>query len=214
MRSDRPVRSTVILDRDGVINVNRHDYVKRWEDFEFLPRALEGLALLTDYGCDLMIATNQSVVGRGLVTSAALDALHSRMLAAIARHGGRVRAVLYCPHRPEEGCACRKPRPGLLFQARNELGVELADAIVVGDHPTDIEAGRRAGCRSILVLSGRTEEVPADLLLGADSAGCSAVVPDLLAAAEWIVAQSHAGPAPDQAGGHRPRGTAAVARGS
>jgi len=190
MQPSRPLSGTVFLDRDGVINVNLRDYVKRWEEFEFLPHALEGLALLTEHGCELVIVTNQSVVGRGLISSAELDELHARMLAAIARHGGTVRAVLYCPHRAEEGCACRKPRPGLLFQARDQLGIELTDAIVVGDHPTDVEAGRRAGCRSILVLSGRTGTA-ADLLVG-EHPGCNAVVPDLLAAAEWIVSHSPA----------------------
>jgi D-glycero-D-manno-heptose 1,7-bisphosphate phosphatase len=190
MHSSKPPGRTVFLDRDGVINVNRRDYVRRWEEFEFLPRALEGLALLTEHGCELVIVTNQSVVSRGLISSAELDGLHVRMLAAIASHGGAVRAVLSCPHRAEEGCACRKPRPGLLFQARDQLGIELTDAIVVGDHPTDIEAGRRAGCRSVLVLSGRTGKA-ADLLLG-EHPWCTAIVPDLLAAAEWIVSPSPA----------------------
>jgi D-glycero-D-manno-heptose 1,7-bisphosphate phosphatase len=183
------VSGTVFLDRDGVINVNRHDYVKRWEDFEFLPCALEGLALLTRHGWQLVIVTNQSVVSRGLLSAAELDDLHARMLAMIAQHGGRVRAVLYCPHQADDGCECRKPMPGLLFQARDQLGVELTDGIMVGDHSTDLEAGRRAGCRSVLVLSGRTERAAADQLLG-DHSACSAVVPDLLAAAEWIVTRS------------------------
>src|SRR5579884_850002 len=187
--------STVFLDRDGVISANRADYVKRWEEFQFLPRALEGLALLTAHGCRLVIVTNQSVVGRGLVSSAALDEMHARMLAVIARHGGQVSGVLYCPHTPDDECVCRKPRPGLLLQARERFDVELTDAIVVGDHPTDLEAGRRAGCRSLLVLSGRSEHATAARILD-DYPECGAVVPDLLAAAEWIVTQSAGRPAP------------------
>jgi D-glycero-D-manno-heptose 1,7-bisphosphate phosphatase len=188
---------TVFLDRDGVINVNRRDYVKRWEEFEFLPRALAGLALLADHGCNVVIVTNQSVINRGLVSQAEIDELHARMLAVIAHHGGRVASVLCCPHRPSEGCECRKPRPGLLFHARDQLGVDLTNAIMVGDHPTDLEAGQRAGCASILVLSGRAEEETAELASGEQRA-CLTVAPDLLAAAEWIVARAYVLPAAER----------------
>ena len=115
------------------------------------------------------------------------------MLAVIARSGGRVRGVLYCPHQADDGCVCRKPRPGLLYEARDRFGLQLTDGFLVGDHPTDLEAGHRAGCRSILVLSGRTERAAADLVLQ-DRPACSAVVSDLLAAAEWIVTHSGAQP--------------------
>jgi D-glycero-D-manno-heptose 1,7-bisphosphate phosphatase len=184
--------TTVFLDRDGVINVNRPDHVKCWDEFEFLPRALPALAMLTKRGFAIVVVTNQAVVNRGLVSLATLGELHSRMCAAIHQHGGRVQAVLYCPHRPEEGCPCRKPQPGLLFRAAQELGVDLAAAIVVGDHATDLEAARRAGCRSLLVTSGRGIEGPHDGL----PAGCVGVAPDLMAAAECIVADYASGPAP------------------
>jgi histidinol-phosphate phosphatase family protein len=108
-----PMSGTVFLDRDGVINVNRRDSVKRWEELEFLPRALEGLALLTKHGYQLVVVTNQSVVSRGFVSSAELDELHARMLAVIAHHGGRVSGVLYCsgPERPHQAGGS-PPAPG------------------------------------------------------------------------------------------------------
>jgi D-glycero-D-manno-heptose 1,7-bisphosphate phosphatase len=179
---------TVFVDRDGVINVNRPEYVTSWSAFEFLPGSLPALALLADRGLEVVVVTNQSAVNRGLLSRARLAGIHAQMCATIARHGGRVRAILYCPHRPDEGCACRKPRPGLLLQARQQLGVDTSAAVLVGDHPTDLEAARQAGCRSILVLSDRTSGWAGD----EPPSGCIGVVPDLLAAAERIVAEAEA----------------------
>jgi len=179
---------TVFVDRDGVINVNRPDYVTCWSAFEFLPRSLPALALLADHGFEVVVVTNQSAVNRGLLSRARLAEIHAQMCATISHHGGGVRAVLYCPHRPDEGCVCRKPRPGLLLQAQHRLGVDPSAAVLVGDHSADLEAARQAGCRSILVLSGRTSSWTDD----EPPAGCIGVVPDLLAAAERIVAEAEA----------------------
>jgi D-glycero-D-manno-heptose 1,7-bisphosphate phosphatase len=183
----RPPR-TVFVDRDGVINVNRSDHVTSWGQFEFLPGALAGLAMLADHEIETIIVTNQSIVNRGLVSQAEVDRIHDQMLAVIADHGGQVRAILCCPHRPDQGCACRKPRPGLLLEAEAKLGVDLHDAVLVGDHPIDLEAARRAGCSSILVLSGRTADWTSSQL----PPGCLAVLPDLLAAARQLSANSFA----------------------
>jgi D-glycero-D-manno-heptose 1,7-bisphosphate phosphatase len=174
---------TVFIDRDGVINLNRSDHVKSWNEFEFLPNALTGLALLANHGFDSFIVTNQAIVGRGLVSHGELDTIHDRMRAAIAAYGGCITDVLACPHRPDEGCDCRKPAPGLLFRARTHYGVDLGEALLIGDHPNDLEAARRAGCRSILVLSGRVSHWPSPDL----PAGCLAVLPDLGAAAHYLV---------------------------
>ena len=175
--------AAVLVDRDGVINVNRPDYVKCWDEFEFLPGALQGLAMLAESGFTIVVVTNQSVVNRGLVSLAELGEIHSRMCAAIRRHGGRIHGVLYCPHRPEQRCPCRKPQPGLLLRAKHQLRLDWETAVLIGDHHTDLEAASRAGCRSILVRSGRpTKAVPTGL-----PDGCIAVVPDLLAAAQQVV---------------------------
>lgn len=177
----------VFLDRDGVINANRAEHVTSWSDFQFLPGALDGLRLLALAGHEVVLVTNQAIVGHGLLSRSKLDALHRRMLRAIADHGGRVSTVLVCPHRPEENCACRKPAPGLLLAAAQRLSLDVADTVLVGDHPTDLQAAERAGCRSILVLSGRQAEPPGPEEL---PPGCMAVVPDLLAAARALTGGS------------------------
>ncbi len=174
---------TVFVDRDGVINANRADHVRSWLEVEFLPGALAGLALLTRSGFDVVVVTNQAIVNRGEAPRAAVDAIHARMVAEITRHGGAIRAVQVCPHRPDEGCGCRKPAPGLLLDAAARYGFDLLDAILVGDHEHDLEAARRANCSSILVLSGRIREWPSGPL----PAGCLAVLPGLLDAAQFIV---------------------------
>ena len=173
---------TIFVDRDGVINANRPDHVTSWEQLELLPGALDGLALLAQHDYTVVVITNQAIVNRGLITQAALDDLHRRLIDVVEQHGGRIAAVLACPHRPDEGCGCRKPAPGLLLQARDELGASLEGAVLIGDHATDLEAAHRAGCSSILVLSGRTAAAPSPL-----PDGCRAVLADLHAAARYLV---------------------------
>jgi D-glycero-D-manno-heptose 1,7-bisphosphate phosphatase len=114
-----------------------------------------------------------------------LDDLHARLVDTIERHGGKIRAVLACPHRPDEACGCRKPAPGLLYRARDEHGASLDGAVLIGDHLTDLEAAHRAGCTSILVLSGRTAPGTASV-----PEGCSAVLADLHVAAQHLVASA------------------------
>jgi D-glycero-D-manno-heptose 1,7-bisphosphate phosphatase len=178
---------TVFVDRDGVINANRADHVTSWEQFEWLPGALDGLALLTRHELQIVVVTNQAIVNRGTITQSALDDLHGRLIETVERHGGRIAAVLACPHRPEERCGCRKPQPGMLLRARDEYGASLDDAVLIGDHGTDLEAARRAGCPSILVLSGRTPAGATDL-----PPTCEAVLPDLYAAARYLVERTAA----------------------
>lgn len=145
----------VFLDRDGVINVNRPDHVKNWEEFQFLPGSLEALAELATAGLPVFVITNQAVINRGLVPQEMVDAINAQMKAEIERHGGRVDGVLYCPHAPEEGCGCRKPRPGLLVKVASTYGLNLQCCYMVGDALTDIEAGQAVGCETIMVLTGR-----------------------------------------------------------
>jgi D-glycero-D-manno-heptose 1,7-bisphosphate phosphatase len=145
---------TVFLDRDGVINHNRVDYVKQWSEFHFLPGTLRAIADLTAAGYQIFVVTNQACVGKGLLSRADLEAMHARMLQHIELAGGHIGGVLYCPHRNDEGCACRKPAPGLLFRARDEFGVDLQHAIMVGDSLTDMRTAAAAGVPAILVFSG------------------------------------------------------------
>jgi D-glycero-D-manno-heptose 1,7-bisphosphate phosphatase len=148
----------VFIDRDGVINHNRADHVKSWEEFEFLPGVMEALARLTRMGHDVFVITNQAVVNRGVVPREAVEEINRRMVQEIERWGGRVAAVLICPHRPDEGCLCRKPRPGLLIEAQQTYDVDLNESYLIGDFPSDMEAAQKVGCTPILVLTGRGED--------------------------------------------------------
>jgi D-sedoheptulose 7-phosphate isomerase len=145
----------VLIDRDGVIVKNRDDYVKTRIEMEVLPGALEALGKLSKQGHRVFVVTNQSAIGRGLTTLAEVDSMHSRLASEARRFGGEIEAFLVCPHTPEDGCECRKPAPGLLYQARDRYGVDLGSAVMIGDWETDAQAARAAGCASILVASGR-----------------------------------------------------------
>lgn len=148
----------IFLDRDGVICKNRSDHVKSWAEFEFLPGVKESLAVLSRLDLPLIVVTNQAAIGRELMTVELLEDLHQRMVAEIAAHGGRIDRIMYCPHRPEDGCDCRKPKPGMLLQAAAEMGIDLTHSYLVGDAATDIQAGQQVGCHTILVLTGRGVE--------------------------------------------------------
>ena len=150
--------STIFLDRDGVINENRSDYVKSWQEFRFLPGAKEAIARLTRAGHRVIVCTNQACIARGIISVETVEDIHRRMLAKVGQAGGKIEKVYYCPHGKDEGCLCRKPRPGLLLRARDELGIDLQDALLIGDSITDIRAGLAAGIATALVLTGLGEE--------------------------------------------------------
>jgi len=154
----------LFLDRDGVINRRVLDgYVTTWQSFQFLSGSLEALRELTTFGLPVFVITNQSCVNRGILPRNDLDEIHARMTAAIARHGGLVTQVYICPHRPDEECDCRKPKPGLLLRAACEYGLDLRSSWFVGDTATDVLAGQRAGCRTCLVRGELSGDVPGDL---------------------------------------------------
>jgi len=178
---DRPV---VFVDRDGVINAlgPGDGYVTRWEQFEFLPGAVDALADLHRRGLRVVVVTNQSCIGRGLTTPEHVRTIHRIMADQVREAGGSIDAVYFCPHRPEDGCWCRKPNPGLFLAARDDMGIDLARSVVIGDHPSDIEAAARIGATGVLVRTGH----------GAASVQSCAAVPavvvdDLAEAARWIV---------------------------
>jgi D-glycero-D-manno-heptose 1,7-bisphosphate phosphatase len=147
----------VILDRDGTVNIDRDDYVKSPDEWEPVPGALEAIARLNHGGWHVVIATNQSGLGRGLFDMATLNAMHLKMNRLLAKVGGRVDAVFFCPHGPDEGCECRKPRPGLFQQIGQRFGVKLdAGVPCVGDSLRDLLAGQSVGCEPHLVLTGKS----------------------------------------------------------
>lgn len=146
----------IFLDRDGVIIKNRPDYVRSWADVAIYPQALSVLARVSELPYKIVIVTNQSVVGRGGISLEAAEAINERLVAEIAGAGGRVDGVFMCPHAPQDDCGCRKPRPGLLFQAAQTLAIDLLSSWMIGDALTDVMAGRAAGVDcSALVLTGR-----------------------------------------------------------
>jgi D-glycero-D-manno-heptose 1,7-bisphosphate phosphatase len=163
------MRRAAFLDRDGVVNVDR-GYVHRLEDFEFLPGVLDAAARLSSGGWTLVVVTNQSGIARGLYSEQTYRVLTQHMEQAFARAGAPLAGVYHCPHHPEGRiaalaieCTCRKPAPGLLLQARDELGLSLPDSVLVGDRLSDLVAARRAGVgRAYLLRSGPTDRLVAE----------------------------------------------------
>ncbi len=148
----------LILDRDGTINQDRDDYVKSVDEWQPLPGALEAMARLNQAGWTLVVATNQSGLGRGLFNATALNAMHAKMHKLLAAVGGKVDAVFYCPHKPQEVCTCRKPEPGLFLEILSRYGLDTAIATVhtAGDTLRDLQAGAAVGCIPHLLLTGKS----------------------------------------------------------
>lgn len=149
----------VFLDRDGVVNVD-HGYVGRWQDFEFVPGAVDAMRRLHEAGWKLVVVTNQSGIARGYYSEADYEALTTRMKAELAAAGAPLAGVYHCPHHPKgsvaayaRDCDCRKPAPGLILRAQRELGLSLADSVMVGDKPSDAEAARAAGIGRVLLVA-------------------------------------------------------------
>jgi len=180
-------RPAIFLDRDGVINENRADYVKSWEEVRFLSGVFGPLMRLARSPFTVVIASNQSVVNRSIVAQAEVEEINRRMVELIQFHGGRIDEVFYCPHRPDENCDCRKPRPGLLLQAAERFELDLGRSYFVGDALSDIKAALAVGCRPILVLTGLGREQLS--LLRVQGYSGYQVAADLQEAVEWILAR-------------------------
>ncbi len=175
----------IFLDRDGVICENRSDHVKSWAEFQFLPGVKDSLIALNQLGWPIVVVTNQAAIHRGIISADVVEEINQRMVAEIVASGGRIDRVIYCPHRPDEQCQCRKPQPGMLYQAAHDMGLDLARSYLIGDAASDILAGQRAGCQTCLVLTGRGREQLA--LLPDKMEGCFTVAPDLMKAVQWII---------------------------
>jgi D-glycero-D-manno-heptose 1,7-bisphosphate phosphatase len=178
----------IILDRDGTINEDRDDYVKSPEEWVPLPGALEAVARLNHAGWHTVLATNQSGLGRGLFDMAMLNAMHTRMNQMLAKHGGRIDAVFFCPHTPEDQCDCRKPLPGLMTLIGERYGLDLQEVPLVGDSLRDLQAGMAAGCPTHLVRTGNVGQLDADQLAAlVDQVPGTQVHDNLGAFAEWMI---------------------------
>ena len=182
----------VILDRDGTINVQRDDFIKAPEEWEALPGALEAIARLNHAGWRVVVASNQSGLGRGLFDVVALNAMHAKMHKQLGAVGGRIDAVFYCPHSPEESCVCRKPLPGLFEQIGERFGMDLRLVPAVGDNLRDVQAAVAAGCPPHLVLTGQGARHRGQML-PPDYPPDTVVHEDLAAFAEFVLAQEARG---------------------
>jgi D-glycero-D-manno-heptose 1,7-bisphosphate phosphatase len=149
----------VILDRDGTINEDRDDYVKSPEEWRPLPGALEAIARLNHAGWHVVLATNQSGLGRGLFEMSTLNQMHMKLTQQLAQQGGRIDAIFFCPHAPEDNCRCRKPLPGLFEQIGSRYGVDLSQVPAVGDTLRDLQAASAVGCKPHLVRTGKSAEL-------------------------------------------------------
>lgn len=196
----------VILDRDGTINENREDFVKDESDWVPLPGALEAIARLNHAGWHVVLATNQDGLGRGLYEMATLNAIHVKLNRALAEAGGRIDAVFFCPHAPDEGCDCRKPKPGLLQQIGARYAIDLATVPMAGDSLRDLQAAAAAGCSPHLLLTGRAAAVGDDEVSDwlAQVPGARAHA-DLHAFADWLLGQDDEGRAAGDGAAHSGR---------
>ncbi len=147
--------SLVILDRDGVINEDSPDYIKSVDEFIFIPGSVDAIAALNRAGFTVAVATNQSGLGRGLFDLDDLEAMHEKLNVAVNAAGGEIAGIFYCPHTPDDHCACRKPKAGLLDAIAAELDRPLQGAPIIGDSLRDLEAGIARGCAPILVRTGK-----------------------------------------------------------
>lgn len=162
----------VFLDRDGVINEDRDDYVKSVDElnvYAFVPDSVRGI---NEAGYQVVVVSNQQAVGKGIISEDALQRMQDRITDLVELSGGHISAFYYCRHLASEGCLCRKPQPGMLLKAAEDLDIDLGRSVMVGDTERDIVAGKRAGCKTVLVLTGG---------LTREDASAMACVPDFVA---------------------------------
>lgn len=188
----------IFLDRDGVIIENREQYVRSWPDVTFYPESLLALSKISRSPYKIVIVTNQSAVGRGLISLEDAEGINGRIREVIQEAGGRIDGIFLCPHRPEDGCTCRKPQPGLILRAARELSLDLSQSILIGDALDDLRAGQAANLpRTILVLTGRGKAQSS--LAAARSLAPFEVFDSLLAAIQHLLLSV---PKPDRPSGH------------
>ena len=174
----------IILDRDGVINYDSDKFIKSPDEWRPIPGSLEAIARLNHAGFRVVVATNQSGLGRGLFDMATLIAIHDKMHKTLAQVGGRIDAVFYCPHTADSECECRKPKPGMLTEIGNRFGAELTGVPCVGDSVRDLQAAAAVEAQPILVLSGKGEKTLRDGVFPANTI----IFPDLAFVATALLA--------------------------
>jgi D-glycero-D-manno-heptose 1,7-bisphosphate phosphatase len=175
----------VILDRDGVINADSAQFIKSPAEWKPLPGSLEAIARLNQNGYRVVVATNQSGVGRGLFDMDMLNQIHDKMHKALFVIGGRIEAIFYCPHAADSDCDCRKPKPGMFTRISQTLNIDLNGVPAIGDSLRDLQAAASAGCQPVLVLTGKGEKTQAD----GDLPPGTQIFPDLAQAVDAILAK-------------------------
>jgi D-glycero-D-manno-heptose 1,7-bisphosphate phosphatase len=174
----------IVLDRDGVINRDSDHFIKTPEEWRPIPGSLEAIARLNHAGFRVVVATNQSGIGRGLFDMAMLNAIHEKMHKALAQVGGRLDAVFYCPHTADAGCDCRKPKPGILREIGLRFGVDMSSIPCIGDSLRDLQAAEAVGAQPMLVLTGKGEKTLRD----GNFPKNTVIFPDLAFAASALLA--------------------------
>ncbi len=188
----QPVVKLVILGRDGILNDFRDDHVKAPEEWTPIPGAMESVARLNHGGWHTVVATNQSGIGRGMIDMASVNAVHAHMFKLLMAAGGRIDAVFFCPHAPDEHCDCRKPLPGLMHEIGRRYGIDLKHVPMVADTLRDLQAARAAGCEPHLVCTGRAARLSAAQVAEmVDQVPGTHVHADLAGFAEHLLARGH-----------------------
>ena len=144
----------IILDRDGVINYDSADYIKSADEWIPIPGSMEAISRLSQNGYRIIIVSNQSGISRKKFTIDDLNGIHQKMIMHLGQFGGSIEAIVFCPHGPRQGCDCRKPKPGMLFDIANRLRISLKDIYFVGDSQRDLDAAQAAGAKPVLVRTG------------------------------------------------------------
>lgn len=180
----------IILDRDGVINQDSDDFIKSPDEWIPIPGSLEAIARLNHAGFNVFVATNQSGIGRGLFDLETLHAIHQKFLQALQKHGGRIEAILFCPHTPDDNCDCRKPKPGLYQEIAARNYQSLKDVYVLGDSFRDLEAAIAVSAKPVLVQTGKGERTRTQHAAALADIPCFA---DLSQAVDVIIEETHQG---------------------
>lgn len=175
------LNKAVFTDRDDTINRDVR-YCSRPEDFELLPGVGPGIRLLNQAGFKVVVTTNQSGITRGYFTEEMLERIHQKMIDELAKYGACVDAIYYCPHHPDEGCDCRKPKPKLAYQAINDLNIDTSQSYTIGDRLMDAELARAIGCKSVMVPSEPGKEELKNSSIFPDY-----IAPDFQSAVKWMI---------------------------
>ncbi len=173
----------IFLDRDGVINEDSESFITHPDQVKIFPTVSQSIRSLREIGFHIIVVSNQSGVGRGLLSEETLADINGKIRDELDREGAKLDAMYYCPHLPTDGCSCRKPRNGMLVQASQDFGIDLSESYMIGDKPSDIACGESSGCTTILTLSGQSKGFDKSKFIVYPDFICT----DLLVASKWIL---------------------------